>query len=282
VVDPHLAGWSYRNTFFTEAGTEQVFEPERDAQGEIVYVDGVPRVRYEAGRPADTALNDTGVQELGTDPTALLTATDHAGNRSTVPVLPVAERLFLLEGYSFPPGQPRRLVLGVPVPGGPVALTATSQFTLGETLRGTPANAPADLRFEYRASGAPQWTQGPTFGGRDWTADFDALALSPSTVYQARFASQGVSPATSEPFQFLLCEATGSLAIEGAVPVPGSPLFSYQLRVNASGPADPIVGVSVTATGPGGFSTTVTLAPQPDGSFARTLADRPATAHSAG
>src|SRR4029078_9535557 len=185
---------------FMEEGQQQVYEPERDAQGQIVYVGGVPKVKYEAGRPADVALKDAAVEDTATDPATVFTATDHAGNRSTIPLVAVPERLFLLSAIA----ESGDAVIALPLQSGPYLLSGPTSFALGETLRASPPNGPASLHFEYRPDGAGPWTASAPCSGRAYGVDFGLLGLTPSTVYQARFQGQGQATATSEDFRFLL------------------------------------------------------------------------------
>jgi subtilase family serine protease/flagellar hook assembly protein FlgD len=266
VVDPHLAGWVHRSTFFVQQGEGQVYEPERDAQGDVVYVEGRPKVKYDGTRAADTVLKDTEVQDAATDPAAVLTAVDHAGNRSTIPVAPVAERLFLLAAATEADGG----AIGLPLGGGPYALDGAVAFSLGETLRATPPNAPAALRFEHRPAGGLEWTAAPPFNGRGWGVDFGQLGLSPAITYQGRFQGQGQATATSETFSFVLCDVRATLSVD-ASPVPGSGLARLTVRVSGPPPPDPFSRVLLRARGPDAFSVDVAMDRQPDGSFLKTI-----------
>src|SRR5207245_1410812 len=95
IVDPRLKSWSVD----ARRETTQVYEPVRNAQGEVVYDNGVARMRLVDGRPVDRREEESQTELLryATSESGPLVAEDHAGNRSTVPILPLDERLILMK-----------------------------------------------------------------------------------------------------------------------------------------------------------------------------------------
>jgi subtilase family serine protease len=104
VVDERLKAWSGGGA----RGNAQVYEPQRGPDGEVVYdANGMPRILTVGGAPVsrrDPLFAIPGAPEseltgVATRSDGLLVAEDHAGNRASVPILPLPERLLLLGAH---------------------------------------------------------------------------------------------------------------------------------------------------------------------------------------
>ena len=95
-VDSNLKDWSLSDTPLQ--GTEPIFVPERDGNGQLVLENGALKVKRSGGQAVSRRDRDEGVAELGIREGAVFAAEDHAGNKTTVPAFPVDERIFILGG----------------------------------------------------------------------------------------------------------------------------------------------------------------------------------------
>lgn len=247
VADFRLKSWRVPDWF---AGSHPVYEPVRDANGDVVYEDGVPRMLLVGGRPVDLrervptrasyALRspEPEVRELATDPGAVFTADDYAGNRSTVSVLPVEERLFLLT----PPLNDETVG----------TLAPRTTFLLAETIRGTPEEG-EEVRFQFHPKEGGAWRDGPPFmikdGQDDWDADFAGMGLTLGREYRGRFVARarGRDFPTHE-FLFRPCTAYLELGFERLFSSPSQAKWRFSL---ASQVPEKLVSATLTITGEG-------------------------------
>lgn len=266
VVDAHLRRWSGPGA----AGSEPVFEPERDADGRVVFDGVVPRVRRVAGRVVDR-LEQIGGSDFARP--AELVAEDYAGNRSVVPIVPLPERLFVLEGdpgdrcQAIDGGLAR--ILPPVVPTSVYLLRPTSEFVLGVARR----DDVNPVRFQYRLRAGGAWTETPLRGFSN--VDFLALGLAVGTDYQGRFAMRsGLADIYSEEFGFSLCDEFALLEVmPSPEPVPGTTLRHYGLTLHhrlARPPRSATIGLSGRFK-LGGYSQQVTLAAVDDHTLAASV-----------
>jgi subtilase family serine protease/flagellar hook assembly protein FlgD/fibronectin type 3 domain-containing protein len=258
VVDPGLADWSVPSWF---GGREQIYEPLRDENGEVVYVNGVPAMLLAGGAAVSTRLRvperrtapaENELYNLATDPGAVLSAVDRAGNRSTLGILPVEERLLLLAAADT---------------GGPLADSAVyrlpphATFTLAETIRGTPTGGePVRFRYQRREGGA--WTEvGPFAVDREaaWRADFAALGLTLGREYRGQFTvhARGRDFSTQE---FLFRPCTEAFELDLDARDLGRQRTVWALTMSADAP-ERLVSATLTVTGVGKLGGYRTVAP---------------------
>jgi subtilase family serine protease/flagellar hook assembly protein FlgD len=252
VVDPRLRAWTFTSALSTITGTNEIYVPETDVSGTPIFDNGRPRMKRANNRAADVRDPDDGVDVAGIDPEARFTAEDHAGNKSTISVAAVAERLFLVEGrpdgcvaiVSTPP-----LKRILPPIEGTYALRRHTTFFLGSTVRGTDRT----IAFEYRERAAARWTRASeTIAGVFWEADLEGLGLLPGREYEGRFVNAGShADVTTASFFFRICEAYLALGAPAGKtlvdPIANSDLATFNLDV-ASALPEPIAYAEVTFT----------------------------------
>jgi subtilase family serine protease/flagellar hook assembly protein FlgD len=248
VVDPRLEGWSIPPWF---GGRDQVYEPLRDEEGDVVFADGVPRMLIAGGLPVSRRVRapetvvtppHNELYNLATDDRATLAAADYAGNRSTLAILPVEERLALLRA-----GDQR----GPFDENGIHKLPPHTAFVLAETIRGTPAGGES-VRFQYRPRAGGEWTEAPPFTlDREtaWPADFASLGLSLGREYRGRFVTQGRDRSfVTQEFSFRPCTEAFDLDLD-TVDV-GQQRVVWALSLYADAP-EPLASATLTVTGIG-------------------------------
>ena len=263
VFDAHLRRWS------APGGGESnlsVYVPDTDEQGRVILEQGRPRVRRTNGRIVDRLETSDGAwaARAGTS----LVAEDYAGNRSVFPVAPLAERLFLLEGYQNPCTVPPILP---PVDTKRVySLKPESEFVLGPVLRGPSYS----LRLDIRARGNTSWTS-LALGGATAGIDFPARGFPSGPVYEGRFvATSATNELSSEDFAFRLVDGKSQLEMTvGHENIPGSNLARYEVEVfHRLG--EPIQGASLRVLGLerlSGYAQDVPLTPRDAESFTATF-----------
>ena len=269
VVDANLKSWKGPQ----EAGTHAVYEPETDTSGEIVYEDGVPRVKRIDGRTADRRQLDFHVANR---PPLAFEAVDHAGNRSLV-AIPLPERLLVLHAQAkgcdktlLPPIEPGRVY----------PLAAQTTFRLGETLR----TAQLALRFQYRSPSGTGWVDAtPRYSATarrtlNASVDFVELGILAGAVLRGRFVADGeAGDVPSEEFDFRVCLDFFDLHMaegEGPIPVPGTTMATYPLALDAE-TVEPLAKVTLEVLGGGaaaGFRTSVPMVREGPGFAARVTA----------
>jgi subtilase family serine protease/Tol biopolymer transport system component/flagellar hook assembly protein FlgD len=241
VVDANLKGWRHG----MESGAQQIYEPERDASGQIVYVGGVPKVLRVNGRPVDR-------HRLVADPNwpGTLEAEDVGGNVSSLASAPVPTELFVVGLRPMP----RCLPPGASIPrnrqltDGPVRLTPRTRFF----VKGAPGSV-SGARFEYRESEAAPWSPGPASGVvNDGIVDVDLLALGllPGRSYHGRFVGAGSQAAVSDEFLFALCTESVNLRLDEPEPIPGTSQSRYVVSLEAD-VSQPLSAVDLAVTGSG-------------------------------
>jgi subtilase family serine protease/Tol biopolymer transport system component/fibronectin type 3 domain-containing protein len=271
VVDSQLKRWSGPGA----SGNQPVYEAERDASGQILYDgDGVARILLVDGQAVDRRDADPNVTAAGVDPDAAFTAEDFAGNRSTVSVAAVPERLFLLEGRpvrcdALVSGQGR--ILPPIDPGRVYLLQDQTTFQFAETLRNTPEDGET-IRFQYRPLSGGAWIDAAEFKGGGqfgWTVDLRSLGI-PAGTYRARFATgSGTREFLTEEFSFTFCPAVFTSDPPVISPIPGTTLANYTIRVEGKASEELVAG-SVTVVGDGrltGFHASGALAQITPGTF---------------
>ena len=273
VVDDHLRAWSFSDV----NGSEQIYEPERDGSGQIVYdEDGVPRVQRVGGRAVDR--RDSFEVGSRLDPGAF-TAEDHAGNRSTVAIFPIQEALRILEARPsqcahdatmLPPVEPKLPVRG---------LTVRTFFRLAETIVQEESEE-LTVRFQFQPKTGGSWTDGPPFRGRrflSWEADFVHLGLRLGREYRGRFVADSRGRTfTSEEFFFRPCDDYLALALGNVEPVPNTDLSDYPVTIETA-VHEPLGRAELTVTTldaelqPAGFRMTVVMDRVDPATFRKTV-----------
>jgi hypothetical protein len=128
----------------------------RGADGDVIYADGVPRMLVVGGRPVSQRVAvpeekappaNHEIYNLAASPGSLLSAEDHAGNRSTVAIPPVEEQLVLLAVGDHAGPAAGATVYKLPPHAG---------FRLAETIRGTPVTGES-VRFEFQPREGGAW-----------------------------------------------------------------------------------------------------------------------------
>lgn len=238
VVDPHLKAWLAPEG----DGTEQVYDPERDADGRIVYDErGVPVIRYANGHPADLVEE----AEIGGNVERLaFSAEDRAGNISQVAEPARPERLFLLEARE-PDGTQRLLP---PRSEQQLHELRPPQITFLLATTALEPGSPVFFRFQRESGGS--WSEAPA--GLAWNARYEDLGLAFGVVYRGEFVQRlATGEIRSDVFRFRVCEAAGDIAFSGAPVAPG--MSSYRTEVTAS-VGEPITGVRLVVEGGGRFA----------------------------
>lgn len=233
VVDRNLRSWRSP----VGQGTWPQYDPVRDEHGDVVYDNGVPRIRYESGHAADLVEAQHEIWLVGALSGLTMFAEDRAGNRSAVPVPPVPEKLFVAGAFDSTLG---RLVMGaVTSPPDPTvqALTPdTSAFRLYETATDTPESG-EEVRFQFQSDFGGAWNDGPAetmdrSGAGGLLVDFVDLGLDLGSVYRGRFVCQpsnGSAPIESEVFQFRPCQTYMALTAQQ------TPEGQYLYRLHTAG-----------------------------------------------
>jgi subtilase family serine protease/flagellar hook assembly protein FlgD len=212
VVDTNLKSWAalLQPGRPPVLGAVPVYEPVRDVHGDVVYEDGLPKVRYVAGRAADERDPQERIEAVGVFPDATFTATDYAGNQSVAPILRVDPRLFLL-GAGDSGSVPAIVRIAPPVSEDEIhKLAPLTTFVLAETLKGNPPEGEA-VTLEYEVDGSGNWTDGPSFSTKEgfaaWDARFPDLGFDPQLVYKGRFACEAEEGRfESDAFRFRTCD----------------------------------------------------------------------------
>jgi len=225
VVDANLKSWQadFVPDEVALVGDEQVFEPVRDAAGEVVYVDGLPQVKREGGRAVDRVDPEGSIALLGVHPGATFTARDHAGNVAVVPVPPVPEQLYVLDALDYvsflpSPTDPRAEATDFrPLMVPPIAerdasgqevvkpLVPFTDFDLAETLRGSPKGGES-FRFQFQPRAGGAWGESPPTNAGP-RLDFVGLGVDFTQVYRGRFACDAQNGRFfSESFLFRPCD----------------------------------------------------------------------------
>ena len=240
VVDPNLKLWTHG----IEWGNGPIYEPERDLQGQIVYVGGVPKVLRADGRPVDTT-------KVVGDPfwPATLTAEDLIGNVSSLASAPVPPELFVVGARPMPRCLPESVPLPktVQVGDGPVTLAPRTRFFVKV--------APFDAglkRFEYRATDTAPWSAGPMSSlphASIVDVDLLGLGLMPGPLYRGRFVDSG-SSLVSDEFPFRLCTQSAQIEVAEPEPIPGTGQARYTVTLEADVP-EPLSVASLVVKGSG-------------------------------
>ena len=260
VVDPHLKRHSL--------GSEEAYEFERDAAGQIIYDQGVPRPLRRHGRVVDRIRHlrfDAPARGFN-DPEVILgefEAEDYAGNRSVVPIPSFEDRLFLLTAQEG--GLARNTCapevgivppIGAQTPPLTYAFRPLMEFWLYDPFEGAP------LVFQYRLAGQTAWAQTPVarIGPDDdydesrtvrtWVVDLIARGFDPGQKYDGRFTVTGPRGTLySEEFSFRFCDAALSGGFNKShEKIPGTDLTRYFVASTVAIP-EPIASVTVNVRG---------------------------------
>ncbi len=238
VVDAHLKAW----TAPEGEGTEQVYDPERDTAGNIVYDErGVPRIRFVDGHAADLVEE---VEIAGNVERLAFTAEDRAGNVSQVAEPARPEALFLFEARE----QDRTQRLLPPRAAGQLHEIRPPQakFFLGTTA--LEPSSPVFFRFQRETGGS--WSELPA--SLAWQVVFEDAGLALGVIYRGEFVQRLPGrEIRTDTFRFRVCEAAGEISFEENPVAPG--VVSYHTRVSAS-VGEPITNVKLLVEGSGRHS----------------------------
>jgi subtilase family serine protease/flagellar hook assembly protein FlgD/WD40 repeat protein len=259
VVDPQLKSWLAPEG----AGVEAIFDPERDAQGNILFDErGAPRVRYEQGRPAN-------VQELLTITAnverTFFEADDRAANVAHANVPAREEKLYFLNGIDV---DKRPVMLP---PRMPEVVTALKPPMLRFLLVSTAfrRDAPVFFRFQRRSGGA--FIEVPA--ALTWNAVFRDIGVQFGIEYNAEFVQRlpDGRELRTDTFAFRLCDGSAVLDVtagprQGELVqyhvdldiVVGEPLESVTLSVRGGGPLSGFSATQpMTLSAPDQYATSV-------------------------
>jgi subtilase family serine protease/flagellar hook assembly protein FlgD/fibronectin type 3 domain-containing protein len=247
VVDSHLKSWKVDHPRSHLHGTEPVHEFERDASGQIVYENGLPRVLRRNGRVVDSEVS----LELYLYQGKPFVAEDHAGNRSVVPILSLEDRVFLLTAEEEQPMTACPPDLGIlpPLANQTYSFRPVMAFDLHRPFPDAP------IVFQYRRSGESAWIQVPVTLAQDglhegWAVvNFVTLGLDRSREHDGRFSVTGPSGTLhSEAFAFKFCDAVVFASGGRTEDVPGTDLARYRLGASVVIP-EPVGSVTLNVTG---------------------------------
>lgn len=243
IVDARLKGWSAG----TYRGATQVYEPVRNADGEIVYDRDIPRPVLVGGRPVSrrdrrTTLHSAEeILEFATEAGNVLTAEDYAGNRVATPVLPLPERLFNnTVSFEVPRANTEDLDIKDQVSyflppfseayGFP---TRYPEFTRIETLPGMPG-----VGLQLRPAEGGPW--------RDVPFPNEPMDPLPSTAQRGRLAATTSTGGQvfSEEFAINPCLTMTILAPRDGSPDPGDYVITVQ-----GGAAEPLSSATLKVRG---------------------------------
>lgn len=235
VVDPRLKSWQAPDG----EGAQQVYEPERDTAGNIVYDErGVPKILYVNGHAANL-VEDVAID--GNVARQSFTADDLAGNVAVVAVPPRAEKLFLR--FALEPDGTQRLV-PPRAPSQAETIRPPKAVFLLQTTALEPA-APIFFRFQRVTGGA--WSEAAA--GLLFEADFAQLGVAFGVEYYGEFVQRLPGrEIRTDTFRFRVCDAAGDTDV---VPQPITPAIdTYRVKVTAS-VGEPIVNVRLVVSGAG-------------------------------
>ncbi len=202
-------------------GIASVYEFARDANGRVIYDNGVPRPERIDGRIVGRVDVLQPLTDLAFEP---LIVEDYAGNRSTVTAAALPDQILLLEVRSnaCDPAAGSGQAFVPPIDPTEVHVLKPNEVFLRYGLFTTRQGR---AHLEYRALPKPgqttppgAWTSGPELdaatAGFTWNAVFSSLGILPGTRYESRFVLRSTGgEAVTQSYVFSLCDQYLNLTI---------------------------------------------------------------------